>query len=194
MIEGAGILNPNCKCYTFSTLLVATSNQSYYTNSIPEITIYQDDCCIIELDFFRNGEMGSLKLNYPNSDELRHAQQKLNKFDEILQQNSTNLSSSSNQSGEIFYMEFQLQLQSSSFTYCCCDSRWLPIIERFYQRPDKLANICINSYNTVSYSQIYPTSLQLFNIKRDDTLEDISNTPYQDEPVPPYLRDHVTHY
>ncbi|KAG5874594.1 hypothetical protein JTB14_035607 [Gonioctena quinquepunctata] len=66
-LKGIFSLKPNCKCYTFSTLLVATSKQSSnYSKFIPEININQEYCCIRKSDFLRSEEMESLKLNNLN--------------------------------------------------------------------------------------------------------------------------------
>ncbi|RZC33695.1 hypothetical protein BDFB_011707 [Asbolus verrucosus] len=81
-------MEPKCKCYTPSTVLISSSNQTAnYTNYIPTIDINHHDCCIEKEQYLEIEPMEPLKLTNLNLNELRHSQHKLQQFDEILQTN-----------------------------------------------------------------------------------------------------------
>ncbi|KAL3273149.1 hypothetical protein HHI36_014603, partial [Cryptolaemus montrouzieri] len=65
-IQNVGLFTimPNCKCYTLSTLLVASSNQSAnFTNYIPPVNINGDDCCVKKQSYLTSDEMETVKLH-----------------------------------------------------------------------------------------------------------------------------------
>lgn len=93
-LSGIGILTleARSKCYTLSTILMASSEKkSNFTNYIPTVDISQYDCCVHPRDYLmQNAErtwMKPLVLNNLKLDDLCHAQHKLQQFDEILQNN-----------------------------------------------------------------------------------------------------------
>lgn len=91
-LNGTGILKlrSKCKCYTFNSMLTATSERkSNFTNYIPSIDINADDCCIHHRQYLQQNdyEMKTIQLNNLDLDSLRHSRHKLEQFDEILQEN-----------------------------------------------------------------------------------------------------------
>lgn len=155
-IQGIGIfqLHSNCKCYTFSTVLYATSNRtSNYSNYLPSFDITKSDCCLYQREFLKTKapHMALMKINHNNLDELRHSKHKLEQFDEILRDNMNqsyfhrSVSWISTTTAIILIMALSIILSC-----CCCNCSWLPIIGRFFpNRPSYcgLPNICITNHN-----------------------------------------------
>ena len=86
-LSGTGILTlqANCKCYTTSTLLVATSNHSSnFSNFMPLSSILPEDCCIQEDYEKLNSQMKPIILNNLNLDEISHVQFKLKQMDDTI--------------------------------------------------------------------------------------------------------------
>lgn len=162
VLHGTGIftLKAKCKCYTLSTLLVATSNMSAnYSNFIPSVNIINDDCCIQEQKFLQVEKMDTIKLNNLNLNELRHAQHKLKQFDDQLQQ-------SINQPFIVHHSKWYNVLLGILATiifvilFCCgccrcCHWRRFPWLRRFFNSSQCQYMVCINSHNTISHSDVH---------------------------------------
>lgn len=155
-LSGMGILTlkPKCKCYTFSTVLYASSNRtSNYTNYVPSIDISMDDCCVRRHEYLKQDDilMEPMEINNLNLDELRHSEHKLEQFDEILNRNINQSFFSKHTSW------FSTTLGASLITAivlflmcCCCNCAWLPVIGKYFPRRRKCCgfpNICITNNN-----------------------------------------------
>lgn len=160
-LQGNGILKlrPKCKCYTLSTLLVATSDIiANFTHFIPSIDIINDDCCQREREFLQSEEMNTLKLSDLNLNDLRHTQHKLEQFEEELQYNMNQpylvqKSKWYNVLLGIIATLMTILLFCCGLCRCC---RWRPFnwFRRFF-RPDNCKYmVCINSHNTVSHNDL----------------------------------------
>lgn len=79
-------MNAGCECYTISTVLTSTSNQSTdHIWYLPVSTVVNNECCIKHHQIFQhNIQMEPIQLQNLNLDDLRHSQYKLQNFDEIL--------------------------------------------------------------------------------------------------------------
>ncbi|KAH1028867.1 hypothetical protein HUJ05_002189 [Dendroctonus ponderosae] len=85
--KGNGIftLRSKCKCYTLSTILIATSNQiANFTNDVPTVDITVDECCLEQQELLMTEEMEPIKLSDVNFNDLNHANSKLKQFNEEL--------------------------------------------------------------------------------------------------------------
>lgn len=191
-LQGTGIftLKPKCKCYTLSTLLVATSNMSAnYTNFIPSIDIINDDCCQREQDFLQTENMDTIKLNNLNLNDLRHVQHKLQQFDDELQQNINQpfvVQHSKWYNVLLGVIVTSIIIFAIYYGCCrCCRCRILSWFRRFFGPDNCQYLVCINSHNTVSHSDLssWETHRSLRNLTSDElTLEE---TPLRnlDEPI-----------
>ena len=161
-LHGTGILTmqPRCKLYTLSTMLMSTSNQTAnYTNFIPFVDITTDDCCLIQQDYLLNEEMEPIKLSNLNLNNLNHAENKLKQFDEELDKklNQTFMSY-----GTKWYNTFigiiAIILTFLLTLWCCCiKCRW-PLfqwLKRLFCIDRCKHSICINSHNTLSHSNLH---------------------------------------
>lgn len=161
VLQGSGIftLQPKCKCYTTSTLLTSTSNQtSNYTNFIPLLDINKDDCCIKEQSYLKNEEITSIKLHSLNLNELSHAQHKLQQFDDVLQKNINQpfIINHSKWYNIFFGIIGTLVMLIICYYVCCrcCRCRFLNSIKKYFN-PDQCRHlVCINSHNTVSDNRV----------------------------------------
>lgn len=157
-LQGTGIftLEPNCKCYTLSTLLVTSTNlTSNYTNYIPSVDITSDECCIQQQEYLKNDKMEAIKLQDLSLDELRHVQFKLQQHDKILQKTLEKPFI------VVHTMWYNLGLAVAAsiiLIYCCCCKcfkcrffkDWF---HRTFRRPARdCLSICINSHNTINSS------------------------------------------
>lgn len=184
--QGTGILQlrPRCKCYTTSTLLVSTSNQTTnYTNFIPSINIIGDDCCLREQQFLlQNEEMEPLQLHDINLDDLRHAKHKLQQFDEILQQNLNKpfIVQHTKWYNVLFGIVTIVLLLLLFWYFCgnCCKWRLIAPLRRYFAKKNCKGTICINSHNTISQSSI---NTQDFSLRRLRSLENIDNMVLHEE-------------
>lgn len=185
--QGTGILQlrPRCKCYTTSTLLVSTSNQTTnYTNYIPNINIIGDDCCLKEQQFLvQNEEMEPLRLHDINLDDLRHAKHKLQQYDEILQQNLNKpFIIQHTKWYNVLFGILTVILSLLLFWYCCgkcCRWRFIAPLKRFFTRENCQKLICINSHNTISQSSL---NTQEFSLRRLRSLEMMERLDANEEP------------
>lgn len=161
VIQGTGIfnLNPGCRCYTTSTLLAATTNLiANHTHYFPTPSITEDDCCVEKQRLLSTETMKPMQLHNLNLNELRHAQHKLDQYDQLIQ-------SSINQPFlNVHHSWYTILLACAvifallilfCFTCCnrCCPCRWIfDIIRRRWSSSQKCGmSVCINSHN-VSHS------------------------------------------
>lgn len=89
-LAGIGIftMSNKCKCYTYTTLLISTSNQTTnYTNYIPNVDLTDDECCIEKQEYLEQQTMEKVKLSNINLNELQAAHHKLQQFDDLLEDN-----------------------------------------------------------------------------------------------------------
>lgn len=185
-------LRPKCKCYTLSTLLIATSDVSAnFTHFIPPIDIVNDDCCQREREFLQSEEMNAIQLNDLNLNDLRHTQHKLHQFEEELQRNMNQsyIIRKSSWSNVLFgIVATMTTLLLLCFACCrCCRWKLLTWFRRFF-RPDNCKYlICVNSHNTVSHNDMssWDTRRSLRDIQRSSEALNLNeNIPLRDfEPV-----------
>lgn len=154
-LEGTGIFNMSerCKCYTLSTVLTSTSNQSTeHLGYMPAATVLEDDCCRTHHQFLQNDiQMEPVKLQDLNLDDLRHSQHKLKQFEELLDHRlheSHFLHPSSWFTTTVAIL--LLFLLVILFCCCCCNCSWLPYIGTFFPKRRnccELPSICITNHN-----------------------------------------------
>ncbi|KAL3283937.1 hypothetical protein HHI36_018105 [Cryptolaemus montrouzieri] len=185
-LDGLGILtlNQGCKCYTFSSVLYASSNQtSNFTNYIPSLDINKDDLCLQNQKLFEQKliQMDTLKIDNANLDELRHSKKKLDQFDEFLAQNMQESFLSKNLSWfatttEILCFAVVMILSCC----CCCNCSWLPLIGRFFPKYPKycgLPSICITNHN--ERFELSDSQLAQMNLNRLQQLQDENEASLQ---------------
>lgn len=192
-LQGTGIftLKSKCKCYTLSTLLIASSNMSAnYSNFVPSnVDIVNDDCCQKQQEFLKIEEMDTLKLNNLNLNDLRHVEHKLQQFDDELQRKIDQpfIIHKSKWYNVLLGTIVLLMLILVFCWGCCRCCRWKPLswFRKFWGPDNCRYMICINSHNTVSNNDLssWNTHRSLQNIDTGETiLEDTPlNTP--DEPI-----------
>lgn len=160
---GIFTLQSKCKCYTLTTLLTATSNlTSNFTNYIPQIDISNDDCCLEKQQFLNQEDMEPIKLTNLNLNELRHAQDKLQQFDEELTQKINQpfivrISKWYNAMFGIIATIFAIFL----VCWCCCRKcRWIPMrwLKRIFCSNGCSSIVCINSHNSIRHSSLGSSS------------------------------------
>lgn len=182
--HGTGILQlrSRCKCYTTSTLLIATSNQTTnYTNYIPQLDIIGDDCCIREQQYLlQTEEMKPLQLHDLNLDDLRHAQHKLRQYDEILQQNLNKpFIVQHSKWYNVLFGIITLFIVFILFWYCCgkyCRWKIFSPLRRFFTKECCFGMICINSHNQIRQSSVNTPELSLQHLRRLSSLERLEPT------------------
>lgn len=187
--QGTGILQlrPRCKCYTTSTLLVSTSNQTTnYSNYIPNINIIGDDCCLKEQQFLlQNEEMEPLRLHDINLDDLSHAKHKLQQYDEILQQNLNKPFMVQHAKWyNVLFGILTILISLLLFWYCCgkcCRWRFIAPLRRFFTKNNCEKLICINSHNTISQSSINTQEFSLRRLRSLETVEQLTANEETDE-------------
>ena len=144
-------LMSKCKCYTYSTILFTTSNETeiFHNNYIPTVNINSDDCCIRHQEFLKSEEtqMDPVVLTKMNLDDLRHSQHKLEQFDEILQQNI-------NKPFVVRHFSWFTCLTAlisiCIFLCCCCKCGFLPYIGKFWPKGKSCCgfpSVCITNHN-----------------------------------------------
>lgn len=168
-INGTGIfrMKPKCKCYTFSTVLSSTSNDSrIYHNFVPNFNIVTDDCCIQKHNTLHYKEylMNPMDLTNLNLDELRHSQHKLEQFDEILQK-SINEPFFSNHTSWFTISILLSSIFLLIILCCCCNCSWIPYFGKYFPKRKTCCgitpNICITNHNErfeISEEQAYRLS------------------------------------
>lgn len=154
-INGTGILEmkPRCKCYTSSTVLSSTTNDSrIYNNYTPHVNIVADDCCLQKASKIQHQEnqMDTINLNDLNFDDLNHAQRKLEQFDEILQ-TSINHQFLSYRPSWFSILISLIGIIILVFFCCCCNCSWLPYVGRSFRKGKgccgMIPSICITNHN-----------------------------------------------
>lgn len=184
-------LRPKCKCYTLSTLLIATSDVSAnFTHFIPPIDIVNDDCCQREREFLQSEEMNAIQLNDLNLNDLRHTQHKLHQFEEELQRNMNQsyIIRKSSWSNVLFGIVATMTTLLLLCFACCRCCRWKLLTWFRFFRPDNCKYlICVNSHNTVSHNDMssWDTRRSLRDIQRSSEALNLNeNIPLRDfEPV-----------
>lgn len=155
VLSGTGIfkMNSKCKCYTYSTVLTATSNDTrIYNNYIPNFSIISDECCIKKHKFLSHqaNQMEPIEINNLNLDELRHSQHKLEQFDEILQK-SINEPFFNYETPWFLIITSIAVIIAIIMICCCCNCSWLPYIGKIFPKRigccGTLPNICITNHN-----------------------------------------------
>ncbi|XP_072161742.1 uncharacterized protein [Bemisia tabaci] len=164
-IEGSGILTlrSSCQLYTFSTTLKASSNySSNVTHYIPKFNISIDDCCVYKSQFINQQAnlMKPLSITGINLEELRHTKHKLDKFQEILDDNLSKPHIVTHSILYQSYLAFTIIVIALIITYVfcckCCNCRWLPILGKLWPESNKnapldLSKICITNINLNRY-------------------------------------------
>lgn len=169
-LNGTGILrlDPHCRCYTLSALLISTNNiTANYTNYIPNLDITTDDCCVKEIEKLGNMELEPIQLTNVNLDELRHAKHKLQQFEETLQTEINKPFLGEHHTlfniilSVLVIMIILLILCCCCCRYCC-DCTWLPYIGRFIPKKKDRTCMALAKYHSdnqsISNSNIFINS------------------------------------
>ncbi|EFA12276.1 hypothetical protein TcasGA2_TC001489 [Tribolium castaneum] len=166
-IEKSGILTlqPKCRCYTESTVLIANTNSlANAINFMPDINLNEDDCCIRKIEIIKSEEMEPINLKNLNLEELQNAHDKLAQYDNIIQDSLNKPFISKRIHWFSLLCGILIIISLALFFYCCCCNCFnffkLPIIERFLSKNNTKCNIfeiCINSKNSISNNKLYPT-------------------------------------
>lgn len=151
---GTGIfrMNTKCKCYTLSTILTSTSNQSTnYIGYSPITTVLDDDCCIKHHQFLQHDvQMEPIHLQNLNLDDLRHSQHKLQQFEEILDEKLRQSDSIYHTSWFATTIAVLVVFALAIFCCCCCNCHWLPYFGKLFPKRRtccELPSICITNHN-----------------------------------------------
>lgn len=154
-LEGTGIFNMSnrCKCYTGSTILVSSSNESSeHIGYLPVATVLEDECCIkYRQRLQENIQMEPIKLQNLNLDDLRHSQYKLEQVEEIIDERLRvpfsfyHISWFATTVGVLL-----IAILIIICCYCCCNCSWLPYVGHLLPRRRTccgLPSICITNHN-----------------------------------------------
>lgn len=185
VLQGTGIftLQPGCRCYTPSTLLSATTNQSLnFTHFMPAVSINEDDCCKQKVASMNTPTMQPIQLHNLNLDELHHAQHKLEQYDQILQSNIENPFFNRNRPWYTMLLGIIISLIVLTIICLCCCFRCRPFLWMFdlirscFSKNACRWAVCINSHNTIQTSG----DVRLSDLRRstESFEEDPSRTPF----------------
>ncbi|KAL1489071.1 hypothetical protein ABEB36_014016 [Hypothenemus hampei] len=207
-LEKTGIIDlmPRCKCYTISSILISTTNQtSNFTHFVRDLNINVDDCCVKEREKIKTATMEKLNLNNINLDELRNAKHKLEMFEETLQ-HKINKPFFGEHHG-IFNLIISIAVEFIiAIAICCCCSKycisckWIPFFGRFFPRKGgvrKLTSLIV-SHNSISNSNIFVQTNDPEELIRNLQTIRHNSVPEGHELVPlsafePGIRSNITH-
>lgn len=195
-INGTGILNmkPKCRCYTSSTVLISTTNDTrIYNNFIPNVNIVTDDCCLPKASKIQQqqNQMDPINVSDLNFDNLNHAQHKLEQFDEILQTKITQQIFPYRPSWFSILITL-IGIITLVFLCCCCKCTHLSYVGRLFSRGKgccgMIPNICITNHNE-RYEMNEEQALRLSRLRRmyDDNQSPVNTrelVPLSSEIVP----------
>lgn len=139
--------------------ITATSDQTgNYSNYIPTIDITKDNCCILEQNYLATEEMEPIKFSNLNLNKLRHAQSKIQQFDdELTQKIDQPLYVVKSKWYNVIFGIIAAIAIIFSFCWCCCRKYRWPLISwitRMCRGSNCNALVCINSRNKISHSSL----------------------------------------